>query len=231
MDRIQQRFDELEEEAKNIDGHIGGPQPDGSIAVIVGKLHPSILEARVKQWRLSCITLLDRVFGKATNTYKEFVEYSDFFESSPDFFRFLLPIFRSAKAEYEGGYLFDIRNLVHAEVFSDELEQAGHFLHSGYEVAAAVTTGVVLETTIKKLCDQHAICVKDQNGKDIQTDTLISDLKKANAYNEAVTKQLRAWMGVRNDAAHGKRKDGDFEQGEVSRMIQGVGDFVAKQMS
>jgi len=171
MDRIQQRFSELEEMGKQVAESLGIKvfnkpnkiwmmgQPRGTSPHEVETIDSSLF----KQWRVSVLTLLEQVFGPSKTAYREFEDYPSYCLSSAQFFHELIPIFRAAKADYEGGYLFDVRNLVHAEVFSNELEQAEHFLNSDYKVAAAVTTGVVLETTIKKICDQNAIPVTVQN--------------------------------------------------------------------
>ncbi|QDU58866.1 DUF4145 domain-containing protein [Aeoliella mucimassa] len=114
--------------------------------------------------------------------------------------------------------------LVHAEVFSDELEQADHFLASGYKTPAAVTAGVVLETTLRKLCEQT-----DNVEASEKLNKMNDDLAKANVYNKMRADQVRAWAKIRNSAAHGH--PGEFEDGDVKLMIQGVRDFVANQLS
>jgi hypothetical protein len=53
-----------------------------------------------------------------------------------------------------------------------------------------------------------------------------ADLAKASAYNLTVQKQVTAWAGIRNDAAHANYSNYDAQQ--VKLMIQGVRDFVAK---
>ncbi len=207
----------------------GMPIPDPPQIPDVGRKH-------MTEWETSVLSLLDRVFGRASTTFERFNNKvcnppSGYNDNYAQYFEQLHAVFLSSKSDYEGGYIFDVRNLVHAEVFSNELEQAEHFLTSGYKVASAIITGVVLETTIKKICSQHEISLTDHKGKFIATDTLITNLRKQTVYNEAEAKQLRAWMDLRNEAAHGKRKDDDLELGEISRMIQGVNDFIARHMS
>lgn len=245
MDKIQKRFDELAEQANVVDQsiRISNQAPQNDIdresADFYSDAYECIDGEKFISWQTSTLSLLARVFGEESQTFKEFRRFADREEIGHvrprlhKAFRQMKAAFLSAKQQFEGGYLFDVQNLIHAEVFSNELDQAVHFLDSKFEVAAAVTAGVVLETTIKKLCSQQTpeINVINPAGKDIKTDTLISELKNAGVYNEAVAKQLRAWMNVRNDAAHGKRKDGEFDDGEVKRMIEGVSDFVAKHMS
>ena len=74
-------------------------------------------------------------------------------------------VFLAAKEDYEGGYLRSILSLVHAELFDDELEQARELLASGYTVAAAIVARVVLETTLRTLCVNNGIPVRDTGGQ------------------------------------------------------------------
>jgi transposase InsO family protein len=67
----------------------------------------------------------------------------------------LYGVFSSAKEQFEKGYLFNVRQLVHAEVFDNELDQASYFLGEDHKVPAAVIAGTVLETTLRALCENH----------------------------------------------------------------------------
>ena len=177
------------------------------------------------QWRTSTLSLLSRVFSEASTTFKEFNRITT---SSVDnlhsYFDNLRSIFQSAKSDYEGGYLFDVRNLLNAEVFSDELGQAKHFLNANYKVAAAVIAGTVLETSLRTLCEQHpTLSPSDKLNK------MNDDLAKEGVYNALRKKQVTAWADIRNSAAHGKPDE--FEPADVDRMIDGVRDFVAAQLT
>lgn len=58
---------------------------------------------------------------------------------------------------------------------------------------------------------------------------MISAIAKHGIVNKMRADQLRAWMKIRNSAAHGKPEE--FEKSDVARMIQGIRDFVAQHMS
>jgi hypothetical protein len=73
-------------------------------------------------------------------------------------------------------------------------------LRSGYYPAAAVITGVVLETALRELCDKEKI----PNGK---LDRMNADLAKAGVYNKLVQKQITAIAAIRNSVAHGKSNE------------------------
>lgn len=51
-----------------------------------------------------------------------------------------------------------------------------------------------------------------------------SDLARANIYSSAYQKQIIAWLGIRNSAAHGKYSE--YSKEEVSLMLQGIRQFI-----
>jgi hypothetical protein len=124
----------------------------------------------------------------------------------------------AAKDDYEGGYLNKIRDLIQAQVFESELEQAEELLHTGHLTPAAVIAGTVLETTIRQMCLDKQIAI----GK---LDRMNADLAKAGVYNSLVQKRITALAAVRNSAAHGKPEE--FTKDDVSAMIRDVERFVA----
>ncbi|EGH05545.1 hypothetical protein PSYAE_27014, partial [Pseudomonas amygdali pv. aesculi str. 0893_23] len=77
----------------------------------------------------------------------------------------LRAVFLAVKEDFEGGHLNSLRNLVQAEVFTSELDQAEELLKSGYATAAAVIAGVVLETTLRDLCSIHNLRRRCKNSQ------------------------------------------------------------------
>jgi len=126
-------------------------------------------------------------------------------------------IFLAAKDDFEGGYLNTVRNLVQAELFTSELEQAEELLKSGYATAAAVIAGVVLETTLRDLCSTHELEHSSLN-------KMNDDLAKAGAYNASQKKRITALAAIRNSAAHGKPEE--FTAADVRGMIDDVERFL-----
>jgi hypothetical protein len=155
--------------------------------------------------------------------YRQFVE-----SEKPQQFRTrfaelkeLKAVFLAAKEDYEGGYLNSFRNLVQAEVFGSELDQARELLSGGYSSAAAVIAGVVLETTLRQLCTDSGLPV----GK---LDRMNSELTKAGAYNLLVQKRITALADIRNNAAHGHPEQ--FKDNDVSDMISYVESFISEHL-
>jgi hypothetical protein len=216
IERIQQRFEQLADDAKPIresKKFIQGGQMIADRNVVDSAL--------LTKWQTSVETLLTTVFGEKSPTTVRFG--TECKRSHFEDFERQEAVLLSAKEQFEGGYLFNVRNLVHASIFSDELEQAEHFLESQYKVPAAVIAGTVLETTLRELCEQHP---ETEVGK---ADAMISAIAKQGIVNKMRADQLRAWMKIRNSAAHGKPDE--FEDSDVARMIQGIRDFVAQHMN
>jgi hypothetical protein len=134
----------------------------------------------------------------------------------------LRAILLAAKEDYAGGYLNTVRNLVQAELFDDELEQAEELLKAGYHAPAAVIAGVVLETRLRKMCQNNKL----STGK---LDKMNADLVKAGAYKAIRQEQITVWAGIRNAAAHGNADQ--FTRDDVAAMIRDVRTFLAGDLS
>ncbi|GBE56060.1 hypothetical protein BMS3Bbin16_00258 [archaeon BMS3Bbin16] len=107
------------------------------------------------------------------------------------------------------------------EISEDVLEQAEELLKSGYKDLACVLAGVALETSLKDLCSRHGI-------KHGRLNKMNADLRKADAYNVGMQKQITAWAHHRNKAAHGEW--GEYTSEDVKYMIRGVRRFIAEYL-
>jgi hypothetical protein len=171
-------------------------------------------------WCVKSRNLLASACGRESEHFRAFVKAEEIrpYEENPSLFSRLRAVFLAAKEDFEGGYLCSVQNLVQAEVFSTELEQARELLSAGYHVAAAVICGTVLETNLRTLCDAQSL----SPGK---LDKMNSDLAKAGQYNSLVQKRITALAGIRNSAAHGKIAE--FSAQDVHSMIEDVERLVA----
>lgn len=114
-----------------------------------------------------------------------------------------------------------MRNLVQAELFESELEQARELLAGGYVTAAAVVAGVVLETTLRQMC-------RDADLPVAKLDKMNADLAKADRYNLLMQKRITALADIRNSAAHGNV--GAFSRADVEDMITQIESFLAQTL-
>jgi hypothetical protein len=131
-------------------------------------------------------------------------------------------ILRALRADYIADRLQSFQELIHANLFSDFLEMAEHFLESGYKDPAAVMSGGVLEEHLRKLCGKHGVTIVSKP----KLDTMNADLARINAYSKNDQKQVTAWAGLRNDAAHGSYTN--YTDGEVKLMVAGIRDFIGR---
>jgi hypothetical protein len=130
-------------------------------------------------------------------------------------------VFRAAREDFEGGYLSSLRSIVQAEVFDSELDQAGELAEKGFILPAAVVAGVVLETTLRELCDRRSL----PQGK---LDRMNADLAKVGVYNKLVQKRITALADIRNSAAHGHPDQ--FTAQDVKDMIRDVERLVREHL-
>jgi hypothetical protein len=174
-------------------------------------------------WKVKAKALLVNACGKDSQHFKEFEESeSSSYSTNLDNLRRMMAVFDAAHDDCEGGYLASVHDLVRAEVFGSELEQALELLNSGYDLPAAVIAGVVLETAIRELCTRNQIA----HGK---LDKMNADLAKAGVYNGIVQKRITHLAGIRNSAAHGKQTE--FTTHDVKAMIDEVEQFLGTHLS
>jgi len=176
------------------------------------------------QWVTSCQNILQRVFGTESAHYQNFTkETAEYVTFSPA--ESALGILRAAKDDYEHDHLFDVRQLIQAEVFDDFLEQAQHLFDSGYYQPAAVVAGSVLEDGLRKLCDRHGVPLPDKP----KLDKMNADLAKQGVYSKLKQKQITAFADLRNKAAHGQWDQ--FTKDDVPPMLDGVRHFMEKHFT
>lgn len=175
-------------------------------------------------WKVKVKNLLVTTCGEKSQYFIAFEkgEKPTTMESRYSIKKRLGAIFLAAKEDFDGGYLASLKYLVQAEVFDSELEQASELLKSGYKLAAAVISGVVLETALRDLCDSNSI----SHGK---LDTMNAQLAKAGVYNKLQQKRITAIADIRNNAAHGKPDN--FSDSDVENMIRDVESFLLSYLA
>lgn len=137
----------------------------------------------------------------------------------------LLGIIRALKEAYESGYLQEIQELIHADVFSDFLEMAEYLLTEGYKDPAAVIAGGVLEEHLRKLGGKHSI-ETTVKGRPKRAEAMNSELATHDVYNKLDQQSVTAWLALRNKAAHADYAA--YTEEQVKLMHQGIRDFIAR---
>lgn len=137
----------------------------------------------------------------------------------------IVGILKALRDAYEAGYLSNVEELIHADVFADFVEMAEYLLAEGYKDPAAVLTGSTLEEHLRKLSVRNGIA-PTVAGRPKKSDQLNADLATQSVYSKLDQKSITAWLDLRNRAAHGKY--GEYSKDQVGFLIQGVRDFMAR---
>lgn len=205
----QKRFDELQAQATDI-----AATQQSKHSEYTGS-YKEIDAERLLAWTVKVKNLIANACGTDAEHYRAVVAADEpqSYEDNVAKFKRVRSVFLAAKEDFEGGYLLSMRALVQAEVFSTELDQARELLTAGYAAAAAVITGVVLETNLRELCTRHSLMA----GK---LERMNADLVKAGAYNVLVQKKITAIAAIRNSAAHGNTSE--FKPSDVAAMLADV---------
>ncbi len=178
------------------------------------------------KFRASALSFISQYYGENHSYYKEF--YAKESDYAPTVME-SLGILEAISDEIENGWYKSIRGIVSAELFSDFVEMANHLLAEGYKDAAAVMLGSTLEEHMRQLARNNGIPIEiDFKGKMVlkKADVLNSDLAKSEIYSKLDQKNITAWLGLRNDAAHGNYNNYTSEQ--VIFLSQALNDFMAR---
>lgn len=211
---IEQRFSELEQQLRQLEASATSRESH-----ITGAVTSYIDPALVLNWSVKVKSLLERLGAEAASHLQAFIdaEKPKHMESIAERVKRMKAVFLAVEEDFKGGYLASYRNLIQAEVFANELEQAEELLGKGYGTAAAVIAGVVLETTLREMCSARGI---DHGSLNKMND----DLARVGAYNANQKKQITSISAIRNSAAHGKPDE--FTADQVRGMIDDVQRFL-----
>ena len=139
----------------------------------------------------------------------------------------LFEILHAFREDAASGFLKELEASIHAGVFADFLEMAEHVLDDVHKTPAAVIAGFTLEEHLRKMCGSAGIPVTAPDGTPKKADLLNAELAKAGAYpSKTEGKDVTAWLGRRNDAAHGHHER--YTEDQVRLMIEGVRNFLSR---
>jgi hypothetical protein len=175
-------------------------------------------------WCVKAKTLIRSACGTDHDHLDAFIkaEASGGFKGNYSTLKSVRAVFLAAREDFEGGYLLSVRNLIQAEVAGNEIDQATELWDSRYFTAAAVVAGVVLETTLRTLCEANGLAIGKLN-------KMNDDLAKAGVYNSLKHKRVTSLAALRNSAAHGKTDE--FTAQDVKAMIADVQRFAEESFS
>jgi len=182
--------------------------------------HPSGLE--YNKWYSSAKNLIEKACGTQGIHEKQIEKIYTINKGNSYYMPGCLGVLKSAYEDFNSGLLEDTKAMITAEVFVDFIEQAEYLLGEGYKLPAAVLMRGVLEDSLRTLCNKEAkISLPDKP----KLEWMNTELLKAGIYNKNVQKQVTAWAGIGNSAAHMKIKE--FSDTDVKNMISGIINFNA----
>lgn len=127
-----------------------------------------------------------------------------------------LAIVRAAKTRFKST-LFDIRQLVQADLFDSELGAANELFKGEFFRAAGVIAGVVLEKHLRQVCEDRSIAITKKN----PTLSDLGELLKSNSVVDVPQwRHLGLLADYRNICAHNKSVEPTEQQ--VLDLLQGT---------
>jgi hypothetical protein len=140
-------------------------------------------------------------------------------EAAIPHFRQQQAILNAVSARFESS-LFDIRQLVQADLFDSELSAAQELLKNGFLRASGAVAGVVLEKDLLQVATNHNITTRKKNPGISDFNDL---LKNGDVLDTPSWRQIQRLGDIRNLCDHNKDRDPTKE--EVQELINGVDKF------
>ena len=170
---ISQRFNELDEK--------------------ISKLDPS----RYQEWATNVLNLLENSLGTNSPHTRNFQKLYDNYRGWKDDLPNAVGVFRAAKEDYEGGYIFNRERILSGEIISDFVALAKMALQEGNKDVSAVLASAALEDTLKRYARENSLVVDD---KDMQE--VVGALKSKGLVSGAQKSLLDTMPKLRNYAMH-----------------------------
>ncbi len=134
-------------------------------------------------------------------------------------FRQQQAILKAVSARFESS-LFDIRQLVQADLFDSELVASQELLKKGFIRASGAVAGVVLEKHLSQVADNHNVSTRKKK----PTITDFNDLlKQSDVLDTPSWRHIQRLGDIRNLCDHNKDREPTKE--EVQELISGVEKF------
>jgi hypothetical protein len=131
-----------------------------------------------------------------------------------------LGIVKAAQKRFESS-LFDIKQLLQADLFDSELDAAKELNNKGFSRAAGAVAGVVLEKHLSQVCENRKIKITKKNPS---INDFNQRLKDEGVIEIEVWRCIQHLAEIRNLCVHNKEKDPQKVQ--IEELINGVGKII-----
>ncbi len=108
------------------------------------------------------MNLLKGTFGETSPHFKNFSQAYDRNSEWSDNVHIMRGVFKAAKADFEGGYLFSVQSAISGEILGDFVSLAKAALHENHKDVAAVLACAALEDALKRYADLNGLDVNDK---------------------------------------------------------------------
>ncbi|MCK5466026.1 hypothetical protein KAI56_00820 [Candidatus Parcubacteria bacterium] len=165
----------------------------------------------IKDWLLGIRASMNEFTGE--KRFEDFGAATMRFQSQ-------LSILKSAEARFESS-LFDIKQLVQADLFDSELDIAKELNKKGFARGAGAVAGVVLESHLLQVCENHRITIRKKNPG-------INDLSQLLKDNDVIDipewRKIQHLADLRNLCDHKKKIEPKKE--DIDELIDGVSKII-----
>jgi hypothetical protein len=131
-----------------------------------------------------------------------------------------LAIIKSIKKRFESS-LFDIKQVVQADLFDSELDAAKELNKKGFSRGAGAIAGVVLEGHLSQVCVNHKITVRKKNPGINDFGQLLKD---NNVIETPTWRKAQHLADLRNLCDHKKKTDPNKD--DIDELIDGVSKII-----
>ena len=125
-------------------------------------------------------------------------------------------ILKSLEKRFDSS-LYEIRQLLQADLFDSEIDTAKELSSKGFYRAAGAVCGVVLEKHLVEVCSNHQVVIKK---KAPHISDLNDALKSADAIDVPMWRQIQHLADIRNLCDHKKEREPDAD--DLSALIRGT---------
>lgn len=158
-------------------------------------------------------TISDAIIGLVTKFHGE-VKVDD--KAALPKFQAQMGILTACKKRFESS-LFEMRQLVQADLFDSEIDAARELLKNKFIRAAGAIAGVILEKHLRQVCEDHKITITKKNPGISDLNEL---LKSASVIDVPQWRHITLLGDYRNLCDHNKQKEPTVDQ--VTDLIDGT---------